>query len=180
MSLINLRNVGVFSPRVLFQNLDLAIQDTDRIGLIAGNGGGKTTLLRYLAGQADPGTGEITRRRGLRVGFVEQDVPANLLLLSLNEAIRRALPVAERETASWKAGMVLDLLDTPAAMRERTLSELSGGWQRLALIARVWVTDPDVLLLDEPHQPSRSAASCGAGELDQQRNRRCGHGDRKS
>ena len=35
-------------------------------------------------------------------------------------------------------------------MRERKLSELSGGWQRLALIARVWVTDPDVLLLDEP------------------------------
>jgi ATPase subunit of ABC transporter with duplicated ATPase domains len=64
--------------------------------------------------------------------------------------IRRALPIAERETEAWKVGLVLDMLDTPAAMRERTLSELSGGWQRLALIARVWVTDPDVMLLDEP------------------------------
>jgi ATPase subunit of ABC transporter with duplicated ATPase domains len=150
MSLIHLRNVGVFSPRVLFQNLDLAIHDTDRIGLIAGNGAGKTTLLRCLAGRAEPGTGKITYRRGLRVGYVEQDVPANLLDLPLHEAIRRALPLTERETGAWKAGMVLDLLDTPGRMRERKLSELSGGWQRLALIARVWVTDPDVLLLDEP------------------------------
>src|ERR1700677_4178890 len=150
MSLINVRNLGVFSPRVLFKNLDLAIHDTDRIGLVAGNGAGKTTLLRCLAGQTDPGTGDIIRRRGLRVGFVEQDVPATLLDLPLHDAIRRALPPAERESSTWKVGMVLDLLDTPATMRDRKLSELSGGWQRLALIARVWVTDPDVLLLDEP------------------------------
>jgi ATPase subunit of ABC transporter with duplicated ATPase domains len=150
MSLIHLRRVGVHSPRVLFQNLDLAINETDRIGLIAGNGAGKTTLLRCLAGQTEPGSGMITRRRGLRVGFVEQDVPANLLELPLHEAVRRALPPTERETDAWKAAMVLDLLETPAAMRGQKLMELSGGWQRLALIARVWVTDPDVLLLDEP------------------------------
>jgi len=150
MSLIHVRNLGVFSPRVLFQNLDFAIHETDRIGLIAGNGAGKTTLLRCLAGQMEAGAGDVIRRRGLRVGFVEQDVPANLLELPLYEAIRRALPVAEREAGAWKVGMVLDQLETPEAMRQRTLSELSGGWQRLALIARVWVTDPDVLLLDEP------------------------------
>jgi ATPase subunit of ABC transporter with duplicated ATPase domains len=150
MSLIHLRNLGIFSPRVLFQNLDLAIHSTDRIGLVAGNGAGKTTLLRCLAGQMEPGAGDITRNRGLRIGFVEQDVPVNLLDLPLQEAIRRALPPAERETESWKVGMVLDLLETPAEIRDRKLSQLSGGWQRLVLIARVWVTDPDVLLLDEP------------------------------
>ncbi len=77
---INLRNVGVVSPRTLFQNLDLTIHETDRIGLIAGNGMGKTTLLRCLAGQAEPGIGNITSRRGLRVGFVEQDVPGHMSL----------------------------------------------------------------------------------------------------
>lgn len=150
MSLINVRNLGVFSPRVLFRNLNLAIHDTDRIGLIASNGAGKSTLLRCLSGQTEPGMGDITRRRGLRVGLVEQDVPDNLLPLPLSEAVRRALPVEEREANAWKVGMVLDLLDTPLEMRDRALSALSGGWQRLALIARVWVTDPDVLLLDEP------------------------------
>ena len=150
MSLIHMRALGVLSPRVLFQNLDLAIHASDRIGLIGDNGAGKTTLLRCLAGQAEPGAGQIVRRRGLRVGFVEQEVPANLLDLPLSVALRRALPPAERETNAWKAGLVLDLLDTPAAMRERKLSALSGGWQRLALIARAWISDPDVLLLDEP------------------------------
>jgi ATPase subunit of ABC transporter with duplicated ATPase domains len=150
MSLINIRALGVFSPRVLFQNLNIAVHDTDRIGLVAGNGAGKTTLLRCLAGQADPGAGDITRRRGLRVGFVEQDVPETLLELPLQEAIRRALPATDRTENAWKVGMVLDMLETPAAMRDRPLSALSGGWQRLALIARAWITDPDLLLLDEP------------------------------
>jgi ATPase subunit of ABC transporter with duplicated ATPase domains len=68
----------------------------------------------------------------------------------MTEAIRRALPAPEREALAWKIGLVLDMLETPEDMRDRTLSALSGGWQRLALIARVWVTDPDVLLLDEP------------------------------
>jgi ATPase subunit of ABC transporter with duplicated ATPase domains len=150
MPLIHLRDVGIVSPRPLFQNLDLTVHESDRIGLIAGNGAGKTTLLRCLAGQAEPGTGLITYRRGLRVGFVEQDVPTTLFDLTMTEAIRRALPAAEREAQSWKIGLALDMLDTPDSMRERKLSALSGGWQRLALIARVWVTDPDVLLLDEP------------------------------
>ena len=75
----------------LFQNLTMVIGDTDRIGLVAGNGGGKTTLLKCLAGLIEPTTGDITRSRGMRVGYVEQDVPANLLNLPLAEAIRRAL-----------------------------------------------------------------------------------------
>jgi ATPase subunit of ABC transporter with duplicated ATPase domains len=150
MSLVQLRNLGVVAPRLLFQNLDLTIHSGDRIGLIAGNGAGKSTLLRCLAGQAEPGTGEITRRRALRIGFVEQDVPAGLLDLPLAEAVRRALPPAEREANAWKVGLALDQFDTPAAMRERPLAALSGGWQRLALIARAWIAEPDLLLLDEP------------------------------
>ena len=150
MSLIQIRGLGVASPRVLFQNLDLTIHAADRIGLIAGNGMGKTTLLRCLARQAEPGSGGIVTSRGLRVGFVEQDVPPHLLDLPMTEAIRRALPAPEWEANGWKTGLVLDMMDTPAAMRQRRLSELSGGWQRLALIARAWINDPNVLLPDEP------------------------------
>ena len=94
MPMISLRDVGVLSPHPLFQNLTMVIGETDRYGLISGNGGGKSTLLKCLAGVMEPTTGDITRSRGMRVGYVEQDMPENLLGLSLTEAIRRALPPA--------------------------------------------------------------------------------------
>jgi ATPase subunit of ABC transporter with duplicated ATPase domains len=150
MGSIGLRNVGVIATTQLFTNLNLVIGDGDRVGLIAGNGGGKTTLLRCLAGTAEVTEGEIVRSRGLRIGFVEQDVPQSLHDLTLYEAIRRALPPDEREGESWRVDVVLDEFETPAVLRERPLRALSGGWQRLALIARIWVNQPDALFLDEP------------------------------
>jgi ATPase subunit of ABC transporter with duplicated ATPase domains len=150
MPSITLRDVGVVSPRPLFQNLTLIIADGDRVGLIGGNGGGKTTLLRCLAGLAEPTTGTITHSRGMRVGYVEQDVPNRLLHLPLAEAVRCALPAAERESSQWRVDVVLDEFAAPPEFHERPLRELSGGWQRLALIARAWVGEPDALLLDEP------------------------------
>src|SRR5690348_9524795 len=150
MPTITLRDVGVLSPHALFQNLSLIIGDGDRIGLIVGNGGGKTTLLRCLAGIVEPTSGTIVRSRGIRVGYVEQDVPANLLNLPLAEAIRRALPAAERESNQWRVDVVLDEFAASPELHTRPLHELSGGWQRLALIARSWIDEPDVLLLDEP------------------------------
>ncbi len=105
MPSISLRDVGVMSPHPLFQNLTMTFGDADRIGLIAGNGGGKTTLLRCLSGLAEPTAGDVVRSRGMRVGYVEQDVPANLLNLSLAEAIRRALPPAERDSRANGASM---------------------------------------------------------------------------
>ncbi|MGE0726067.1 MAG: ATP-binding cassette domain-containing protein, partial [Alphaproteobacteria bacterium] len=97
MGSITLRGVGVIAAAgPLFRNLDLTVADGDRIGLVAGNGGGKSTLLRCIAGSAEPTEGTIVRSRGLRVGVVEQDVPASLLDLPLAEALRRAIPAAER------------------------------------------------------------------------------------
>src|SRR5690606_30772694 len=128
----------------------LVIGDGDRVGLVAGNGGGKTTLLRCIAGRQDLSSGEIVRSRGLRVGYVEQDVPSSLHDMTLREAVLDALPPETRDMESWRAEVVLDEFETPDDMRERTVSRLSGGWQRLMLIARVWINEPDALLLDEP------------------------------
>jgi ATPase subunit of ABC transporter with duplicated ATPase domains len=150
MSSISLRQASVLTPAPLFQNLTLVIGDNDRLGLVAGNGGGKSTLLKCLAGSAEPTAGEIVRSRGLRIGLVEQDVPANLLDLPLAEAVRRALDPGEREASEWRVDVVLDEFDTPEELRDRPIRALSGGWQRLALIARAWVGEPDALLLDEP------------------------------
>ncbi|SCB44398.1 ABC-F family ATP-binding cassette domain-containing protein [Rhizobium lusitanum] len=150
MTLINLRNFGVTLGAPLFSNLNLTVDAGDRIGIVAANGRGKTTLLNSLAGRLEPTTGDITRSRGLRIGYVEQNVPADLDEVSFYDAVLRALPKEQIASESWRVDVALDSLGVPAAMRERALSRLSGGWQRLAMLVRVWVTEPDVLLLDEP------------------------------
>ncbi|MBB3566911.1 ABC-F family ATP-binding cassette domain-containing protein [Rhizobium sp. BK491] len=150
MTLINLRNLGVTMSAPLFSNLNFTIDAGDRVGIVAANGRGKTTLLNCITGRQEPTTGEITRARGLRVGYVEQNVPADLMDVSFYDAVLRALPKEQVESESWRVDVTLDSLDVPEAMRERTLAQLSGGWQRLAMLARVWVTEPDALLLDEP------------------------------
>jgi ATPase subunit of ABC transporter with duplicated ATPase domains len=150
MALISLKNLGVTMSAPLFSNLNLVIGSGDRLGIVAANGRGKSTLLRSLAGDFEPTTGDITRTRGLRIGHVEQAVPAALLERSFHQAVADALPPEQADSELWRVDLVLDSLDVPEAMRERPVNKLSGGWQRLALIARVWVTDPDVLLLDEP------------------------------
>ena len=150
MTLINLRNFGLTLGAPLFSNLNLTVDAGDRFGIVAANGRGKTTLLNCIAGRLEPTTGDITRARGLRVGYVEQNVPAELVDVPFYDAVLRALPAEQAANESWRVDVALDSLDVPAAMRERALSQLSGGWQRLAMLARVWVTEPDVLLLDEP------------------------------
>lgn len=150
MALISLKSLGVTLSAPLFANLDLTIGAGDRLGIVAANGRGKSTLLKCLAGELDATTGDITRSRGLRVGHVEQSLPDALLGRSFHDVVADALPPEQRDSELWRVDVVLDSLDVPEDMRDRPMRALSGGWQRLALIARVWVTDPDVLLLDEP------------------------------
>jgi ATPase subunit of ABC transporter with duplicated ATPase domains len=150
MTTINIRNLGITLGKPLFANLNLTIGAGDRLGLVAANGHGKSTLLRCLAGTLEASEGDVTRSRGLTVGHVEQDVPPALMPLSFHEAVLRALSDDQQLNESWRVDIVLDDLEVPDDMRERPVGQLSGGWQRLAMLARVWVTEPDVLLLDEP------------------------------
>src|SRR5215831_10159912 len=150
MALINLRSLGATLRAPLFSNLNLAIATGDRLGIVAANGRGKSTLLRCIAGSFEPTAGEVIRVRGLRIGLVEQDVPAGLGELTFHEMVRRALPEDQAESEAWRVDVVLGELEVPEPLRERELSALSGGWQRLAMLARIWVGEPDVLLLDEP------------------------------
>ncbi len=150
MALINLRNLGVTLGTPLFSNLDLTIAANDRLGLVAANGRGKSTLLHCLTGGFEPSAGEITRSRGLRVGHVEQDIPARFADTAFHDLVRQALPAEQADSEGWRVDMVLDSLEVPESLRQRPLARLSGGWQRLAMLARIWVAEPDLLLLDEP------------------------------
>jgi ATPase subunit of ABC transporter with duplicated ATPase domains len=150
MTLINIRNLGITLGNPLFAKLNLTIGAGDRIGLVAANGRGKSTLLRCLAGTLEATEGDVTRSRGLTIGHVEQDVPPVLLALPFHEAVLQALPEDQQLNESWRVDMVMEALDVPDAMRERPVGQLSGGWQRLAMLARVSVTEPDLLMPDEP------------------------------
>ena len=150
MTIININALGVILGDPLFTELTLTISKGDRIGLVAANGRGKTTLLECLADLAEPTTGEITRARALRVGYVKQNVPKEVLDLTLHEWVLIALPAEQVEYESWRVDVVLDGLKVPYDLQHRPLSELSGGWQRTAMLAAVRVTEPDIFLLDEP------------------------------
>lgn len=150
MSLISLKNAGYTAVEPLFEALDLVVGPGDRLGIVAGNGRGKTTLLGMMCGEIEPSHGDVTCSRGAKIGFVRQQVPANLLSLSVYEAVRSALPASQRDSEMWRVDVVLDSFGFPAAFRTREVSALSGGWQRMVLIAYAWVAEPDILLLDEP------------------------------
>src|SRR5258708_18291395 len=92
MTLINLRNLGVTLSTPLFSGLNLVVGAGDRIGLVAANGRGKSTLLRCMAGTMDASEGEITRSRGLTVGYMEQHVPRVLMDQPFHAAVLDALP----------------------------------------------------------------------------------------
>src|SRR5712664_50786 len=150
MTLINIRNLGVTMSAPLFSRLNLVVNAGDLIGLVAANGRGKSTLLRCMAGTMEASEGEITRSRGLKVGYVEQNVPEVLMDRPFYAAVLEMLSADQRLSEHWRADVVLESLEVPEALRQRPLKHLSGGWQRLAMLARVLVTEADVLLLDAP------------------------------
>jgi ATPase subunit of ABC transporter with duplicated ATPase domains len=150
MTVINIRNLGVTLSTPLFSRLNLVVNAGDRIGLVAANGRGKTTLLRCVSGDAEATEGEITRSRGLSIGYVEQHVPPALMDLPFREAVLQTLPAERQGSESWRVDVALEQLEVPEALREKPLTQLSGGWQRLVMLVRVVVAEADVLLLDEP------------------------------
>ncbi|WP_353181332.1 ABC-F family ATP-binding cassette domain-containing protein [Bosea sp. (in: a-proteobacteria)] len=150
MSLIAVKDLSLIRAETLFAGLDLSIARGDRLGLVAANGRGKSSLLRILAGEEEATGGTLTRSRGLVTAFAPQDPPARLLTMSFHAAVRDALDAEAAETESWRVDVLLDDLAIDETLRGRSVGELSGGWQRSMLLARAAVIEPDLLLLDEP------------------------------
>ena len=150
MTIININALGMTHGDTLFSDLNLTISKGDRIGLVAANGRGKTTLLECLAGRSEPTSGDITRARGLKVGYATQNVPDAARTQTLRECVLATLLAEQAEYESWRVDVALGDLSVPYELQNTRLSELSGGWQRTAMLAAAWITEPDILLLDEP------------------------------
>ena len=150
MSLLAVKSLSLTLGQPLFTDLSFTVAAGDRIGLVAANGRGKSSLLKLLSGGLEPTAGDVTRARGLKFGLVEQEVPAALLPLTLRAAVLAALTPEAADYEGWRVDVVLDGLSVPEALRDVALGSLSGGWQRTALLARAAVGEPDLYLLDEP------------------------------
>jgi ATPase subunit of ABC transporter with duplicated ATPase domains len=150
MSLIAIKDLSLTRSEPLFTGLSFSIAKGDRLGIVAANGRGKSSLLRIMAGEEEATTGAVVRVRGLVVAFAPQDPPERLMPLSLGDAVRDALTGEVAETESWRVDILLDDLAVDEAIRGRAVHSLSGGWQRTMLLARAAVVEPDLFLLDEP------------------------------
>jgi len=150
MNIITIQSLGVTLGDPLFADLTFAISKGDRIGIVAANGRGKSTLLGCIAGTFDPTTGDVTRVRGCRIGFVQQNIPDTALSETFYNWVLSALPQDQADYESWRVDVVLDDLGVPIELQQKPLGDLSGGWQRTALLAAAWIVEPDILLLDEP------------------------------
>ncbi|WP_299554854.1 ABC-F family ATP-binding cassette domain-containing protein [uncultured Tateyamaria sp.] len=150
MAILNTNALAVTLGHPLFSDLNLTISKGNRIGLVARNGSGKSTLLSCLAGEFDQTSGDITRTRGLRIGHVKQDLPPEALSCTMYEWVLAALPPEQADYESWRVDVVLGDLSVPYEFQHKWLADLSGGWQRMALLAAAWVNEPGLLLLDEP------------------------------
>lgn len=150
MSLIAIKDLSLTRVDSLFSGLSFSIGKGDRLGLVAANGRGKSSLLRILAGQEDATAGAVTRIRGLIVAAAPQDPPERLKSLSFQDAVREALAPEVAETQGWRVDVLLDDLFVDESIRGVAVHALSGGWQRTMLLARAAIVEPDLLLLDEP------------------------------
>ena len=146
--IITLENISKqIGDKIILQNLSFGIHQLDKIGVVGINGSGKTTLLKLLTGQIEPSTGIITFRKGLKVGYLMQDIPLDPDINVLNYVIPE-IPDASELNEDHKYKAVLNVLGITEY--DKALSLLSGGQRRKTDLAKVLVQDPDVLILDEP------------------------------
>jgi len=137
-----------YGPQLLFDDVSFKINKKERIGLVGRNGHGKTTLFRLIAALESPDLGQIYIPKNYRIGYVEQE-PWFTEQTVLKEA-SKGLPVAEAEK-TWKVEKVLAGLGFDGQDFARLPAELSSGYQVRLNLAKVLLSDFDLLLLDEPN-----------------------------
>lgn len=133
-----------FGSLVLFESISFSIAEGQKVGLIAKNGTGKSTLLSVLSGKEGYDSGEIIFRRDLRVGMLEQSP-----VFDSKESVLDACFNHQGDPEKvLKAKQILTQLKIRDL--QQPMGQLSGGQQKRVALANVLITDPDLLILDEP------------------------------
>ena len=133
-----------FGTQTLFHNISFSISEGQRVGLIAKNGTGKSTLLSILTGKESQDEGNIIFKRDLTVGFLEQSPHFN----PDDTVLEACFNHNGNEEKILKAKQILTQLKITDLAHP--IKELSGGQQKRVALANVLITNPDLLILDEP------------------------------
>ena len=165
-----------YGDRVLFSDVTFGINEGDKVGLIAKNGTGKTTLLRIIAGLEDYDSGKITFHNDLRVGYLEQmpsffssksvidtclegDDPVSCALRNYEHALQggdtELLTRTIQEMDNFKAWDYEDRFKQILSMLKITdiyqpIEQLSGGQIKRVALAKILISEPQLVILDEP------------------------------
>ena len=144
--LLDIQNVSKrFGERVLFEDISFSIGEGQRVGLIAQNGTGKTTLLSMLTGDESCDSGAIIYRNGIKVGYLRQE-PKFPEGASVLEACFHGVDFDD--DAQLKAKQILTQLRIKDL--NQPIAQLSGGQQKRVALAQALISNPDLLILDEP------------------------------
>ena len=181
MTLVRCDQLSIeFGDNPILKEVDLTIENHERIALIGRNGAGKSTLLKILAGWIQPDQGELLYKRDLRISKLDQQLPGDLNRTTfevVQEGLSHQIELIEeyRRMANQNSSDESHLRDMeklqaridagggwqPDVQVERIVSQLelpansrlcdlSGGWQRRVALGKALVSNPELLLLDEP------------------------------
>ena len=143
-----------FGGRALFRNASLQVNRGERIGLVGPNGAGKSTLFSLVLGENSPDEGNVLLERGTTLGFLPQESAP----VGDESVLTLATSHAEDEYAAHglapKAKRILKGLAFKETDFDKPARTFSGGWVMRAHLARLLTQEPDLLMLDEPHEPS--------------------------
>lgn len=133
-----------FGDFVLFNNISFSVAEGQRIGLIAQNGTGKSTLLSVLTGKEGKDGGEIILKKDLKIGYLEQKSQ-----FEENESVLDACFNHQGDPQKvLKAKQILTMLHVDDL--DQPMGQLSGGQQKRVALANVLITEPELFILDEP------------------------------
>ena len=143
MNIINLEHINkIYGEKVIFDDASFGIQERDKIGIVGINGTGKSTLLKVIAGEEVPDSGQVIRQNGLKLAFVPQNP------VFPDGADIRSYALESGTDESWQGEC--NLTELGITDFDQKIEQLSGGQKRRVVLAKILAGNFDVLLLDEP------------------------------